>query len=291
VDVGRALLEEGRLDEALAKLQEAGGDAEALYLQGVAWGKKAETAPLPTPPPLTATLPRGAEPARPPTFKPEELTAVGFYEQALAAKPDHAAAHGALAELLSPHTLRRVEELEAAARSRRRPRGRAPEPVPAWPAEPGVPDYSPERVIREYQAAGQADPKATAPLDGLVRFAPRVGRLDAAEAALEELCRRQPEKPEPFVRYGEFLVNEKKTPEAAVLQYQQALVWDPGNVAAKSRIADIYIEMGIQEWEAQRYAMAEARFKEAQRYVSERNSPQGLKIQDYMGRLGGIRKH
>jgi hypothetical protein len=24
--------------------------------------------------------------------------------------------------------------------------------------------------------------------------------------------------------------------------------------------------------------------------VSERNSPQGLKIQDYMGRLGGIRK-
>jgi predicted Zn-dependent protease len=118
-----------------------------------------------------------------------------------------------------------------------------------------------------------------------------VGRLDAAEAALEELCRRQPEKPEPFVRYGEFLVNEKKTPEAAVLQYQQALVWDPGNVAAKSRIADIYIEMGIQEWEAQRYAMAEARFKEAQRYVSERNSPQGLKIQDYMGRLGGIRKH
>jgi hypothetical protein len=36
--------------------------------------------------------------------------------------------------------------------------------------------------------------------------------------------------------------------------------------------------------------MAEARFKEAQKYVSERNSPQALKIQDYMGRLGGIRR-
>lgn len=292
LDQGRALLEQGRLDEALARLEAAGGDADALQLQGVVWARKAETAPLPTPPPAPSPLPKGADPPRAPEFKPEELRAVGFFEQALAAKPDHAAAHAALADLLAPHTQRRLEELRAAARAGRRPRGKAPEPASpvAWTAEPGLPDFSPERVVREYQAAAQSDPKATAPLENGARFAARVGRLDAAEEALQELCRREPEKPAPFVRYGDFLVNDKKTPEAAILQYQQALVWDAGDVAARSKIADIYIAMGIEEWEAQRYAMAEARFKEAQKYVSEKNSPQALKIRDYMGRLGGIRR-
>ena len=48
----RALVEERRFDEAIARLPES-DDAEALYLLGRAWAGKAEAAPVPTPPPGT----------------------------------------------------------------------------------------------------------------------------------------------------------------------------------------------------------------------------------------------
>src|SRR5262245_54545092 len=102
VEQGRALLEQGQLDSALARLQEAPGDPDSLYYQGVIWAKKAETAPLPTPPPLATPLPRGAEPPPPPEFKPEELSALELYQKAVAARPDHPQASLGIAQLLAP---------------------------------------------------------------------------------------------------------------------------------------------------------------------------------------------
>ena len=67
----------------------------------------------------------------------------------MAARPDHAGAQLAIAELLAPHALARV----AAERDRGRVAGAAP--------PRGGADASPERVLRHYADAMQADPAAT----------------------------------------------------------------------------------------------------------------------------------
>jgi tetratricopeptide (TPR) repeat protein len=231
-------------------------------------------------------LPWGAAPPAAPELKPEEVTALDFYEKALAARADHSHAHLGIAELLAPHAIRKQEVELAKKKSRPPRRGKAVEPTP----EPATgPDWTPERVIREYRAAWQADPKSKAAVEGLIRFAGRVGRLDDAEAGLQELTQRDPERPEPFIHLADFLINDKKDPLGAVEQYKQALVWRADDDATRAKIADIYIAMGIEHWNAGQWSLADSRFKEAQKFVTDRNSPQGLKVRDYTGRLADIR--
>jgi hypothetical protein len=95
-EAGR-LVEQGRFDDAVALIG-ANSDPEALHLLGRAWMGKALSAPVPTPGPGSAT-PSGA------LLKVEEEQALGFLERAVAARPDHAGAQLALAELLAPHAL------------------------------------------------------------------------------------------------------------------------------------------------------------------------------------------
>jgi tetratricopeptide (TPR) repeat protein len=280
---GRALLAEGRLDEAVAKLEEAPNDPDALAAEGSVWAKKAETAPLPTPP----APERAGAPARAPVFKPEELKALGLFEKAVALRPDHPQGNLGIAELLTPFAARRYD-LEESGRGRKPVRrGKGPEPSSA--PEDG-PDASADRVIRAYQLALQGDSVSKAPAEGLVEFCVRVNRLDEAEGGLRELVRRDKEKPDPHIRYGDFLVSARKDPHGALEQYRQALIWRGDDDQTRSKIADIYINMGIESYSKLQYAAAESRFTEAQKYVSDTKSPQGLRIQDYMGKLAAIRK-
>lgn len=287
VELGKALFEQGQLDAALAKLQEAASDPDSLYYQGAIWAKRAESAPLPTPPPPPSPMPRGSELPPAPEFKPEELEALGLFEKAVAAKPDHPKAHLGIAELLAPHAAR-LHDLEAAA-AKKRPvhRGKGPEPTPT--REPG-PDYRPERVVQTYRMAARSDVTAKDPLEGLYRLALRVGRLDDADFALRELIGRDREKPEPLIRYGDFLVNDKKDPEAAVDQYRQALIWRADDDATRAKLADIFIAQGMDYYAKQQYALAEVRFKDALKFVTDRSSPQGLRVQDYIEKLAAIRQ-
>jgi tetratricopeptide (TPR) repeat protein len=285
----RALIEAGQLDTALAKIPGDSRDPEALFLLGKVWARKAATAPLPTPPPPPSPLPRGAAPPAAPEFKPEELQAVEFFERAVAARPDHAGAHLGLAELLAPHAHARLErERDAAAKaaSRRGRKGKAPEPAP--PAPDG-PDASVERVVREYRLAAQGDPRAKGPVEGLIHFAESVGRLEDANLAFQELLRRDKEKAEPFVRYGDFLLHQKKDGMAAIGEYAQALMWRPDDDTIRAKVADIYLDMAAEHLGQREYASAEARLKDAQRYITDKNSPQGLKIQDQLSQLAQIR--
>lgn len=282
----KALIDEGRADEALARLERSAPDADTLYWQGVAWAKKAETAPLPTPPPPPSPAVRGAPPPVAPEFKPEELTAVDFFEKALQKRADHAGASLALAELLSPHAARRyAAEQEAAKKPRRGPR-----PQPTEAPVPEGPDYSPGRIIQLYQGVIQADPTASAPVDSFVRFCLRVGRIEEADGALRELIRRDKEKSEPIVRYGDFLLHDRKEPLLAIEQYRQALMWSPDDAFTKTKIADIYINMGVESYSKLEYAAADARFRDALKYVTDPRSPQAIKVQDYLRKLGSIRK-
>ena len=105
---------------------------------------------------------------------------------------------------------------------------------------------------------------------------------------LADLVKNQ-EKPEPYIRYGDFLLDEKKDREAALDQYKQALVWRADDDATRGKIADIYIAMGTEHYDNQQYAAAQTRFKEASRYVTDRSSAQGVKLRDQMAKLEAIR--
>ena len=279
---GKELLEAGQLDAALAALQKSPDDPDSLFYQGRVWAKKAETAPLPPAPPAPQPPPRGYEPPPPPEFKPEELQAAGFYERAIAAKPEAADAHLALAELLAPHAAHQYDLQEEAAR-RKHPLA-SPSALPV--------DTSADRVVRAYQAALQADPSSTVPVQELIRFGRRVNRLDAAEAGFKEMVRRKKEAQtaEPLVKYGDFLADEKKDPLAAIDEYRQALIWKPDDDATRSKVADIYLKMAAEAFAQQQYAVADERLKDSAPYIPDRTSVQARTLEDYKARLKNIRR-
>ena len=275
------LLQSGQPDQALAQLDASTGDADQLAVLGAVWAKKAETAPLPAPPPLTSPAPKRATPPPAPEFKPEELTALGFLERALQSRSGHPVASLALAHVLAPHAVRRFE-LEKAAQQKK---GRAkPLPPPA-----SNPDFRPERVVEALRAAVTGMPASREPIETMIEFAARVERYDDAEWALDELVKLDKEKPEPLVRYGDFLRDRRREPHQAIERYRQALMWKPDDESVLSRIADIYIGQGIEAFDRQQWAVSQSRLQEAQKYVRNPNSPQGLRIRDYQSRLATIR--
>ncbi len=279
---GKSLLESGQLDAALAELQKSPDDPDSLYYQGRVWAKKAESAPLPTPPPAPSPLPRGWQPPPTPEFKMEEVRAAQLYEKAIAARPDAAAPHLALAQLLAPHAAHQYDLADEAARHKK--------PAPP-PAELPV-DTSVDRVIRAYQFAMQADPADATAVDELIRFGRRVGRLDASEAGFKEMIRRKKEKEtaEPLTRYGDFLADEKKEPLAAIEQYRQALIWVPDDDKTRSKIAGIYLKMAAEAFAQQQYAVTEDHLKDASRYITDRTSSQAQTLQEFQARLHSIRR-
>jgi tetratricopeptide (TPR) repeat protein len=271
---------------------ETGGGAdetETLYQEGVSWARKAETAPLPTPDPASHLAPE---------FKPEELRAIESFEKAIVIRADHAGAHMGLADLLAPHALRQIERerqarerqaQEAAARGRSR-RGRTPPPTPPPTAAPvSLVDASPERVIREYQAAARSD-TTRGPIDRLIAFAVAAGRLDAAEAAHQDLLARLKESAEPHALYGDFLATHKRDPEAAIDQYRQALIWSPKDEPTRVKLAEIYLTRAVDYYRAQEYMRAADELREAQKYVTDRNSDLGRRVQAMLVKMREIRR-
>jgi hypothetical protein len=287
VDEARRLLDQGQLDAALEKLAASPSDPQALFYMGLAWARKAESAPLPTPAPVLTPLPRGAAPPAAPEFKNEELQALQAFEKAVAAQPTLGSAHHALAELLAPHAIRAHEAAEARRKHpARRAKGALPDAGPSSTSQGE--EFSPERVIRAYQMAVRNGSPAS--VEAMISFATRVGRLDAAEDGYRELVRREKEKPaQPLVRYGDFLARDKKDGAAAIEQYGQALIWQPDDDEVRGKIADIHMAWGAESLGKGEYAAAEVRFKNAQKYITDRSSPRGLQLQQYLSRIRAVR--
>ncbi|MGE5126022.1 MAG: hypothetical protein ACM3PV_07010 [Betaproteobacteria bacterium] len=260
----QALIQAHKYDEAIAQVG-AAADPESLYLLGLAWAGKAESAPVPTPGPGSA----GAGEA----WKPEELRALELLERAVAARPDHAGAHLAIAELLAPHALERQRS------------GRAARPAQGADG----PDASVERVLRSYGDAVQADPAATEAAFGLVRFATAAGRLAEADAAYRELLRRRREDPGLLVRYGDFLAGPMDQPDAALAQYAQALMWRPDDAATRLKVADIHLRAAAGHLQSHEYLPAEARLKEARRAGVDPASPPAARLRALEPALRDVR--
>jgi tetratricopeptide (TPR) repeat protein len=258
------LVAEGRYDQAIARLESA-SDAESLYLLGRAWAGRARQVGASTP----ARAVAGTPPAVP--FQPEELHALDALERAVAARPDHAAAQLALAELLAPHAL-------VAATARRPPAVSA-----------GSPDATPERVVRCYGAAIQADPSGIEAAEGLVRFASAAGRLSDADAAYQELLRRRREDATLLVRYGDFLAGPRAQPEAALAQYAQALMWRPEDEATRRKMAEIHLRAASAHLARHEYALAEARLADARRATPPPGSPEAARLAEIEQALRDVR--
>jgi tetratricopeptide (TPR) repeat protein len=255
----RALVEEGRFDEAIARLGD-GADADALYLLGRAWAGKGERAPVPTPLP-------GSPAGAPLPLKPEEARALAFFERAVAARPDHAAAHLATAQILAPHALAAAQKGAAG----------------------GGGVATVDRVLRSFGDAVQADPSSTAAAEAMVQFATRAGRIAEADAGYQELVRRRREDPDLLVRYGDFLAGPGGNPEGALAQYAQALMWRPDDTATRLKSADLHLAVVSGLLSQQQYASAEARLKSARKLVTDPASPQAARLRELEGRLREIR--
>ena len=144
-------------------------------------------------------------------------------------------------------------------------------------------------MLQRYHKAAQTESSGTRAVEALITFATRVARLDDADAAYRELIRRDHENATPLVRYGDFLREARNEPLRAVEQYQQALIWRPDDEATRAKLPDIYIELGIAHFQKREYMTAQVRFDEAAKYVKDPNSPQGLRLRDYIGKLREIR--
>jgi len=262
----RSLLSERRYDDALARLGDA-ADPEAAYLAGRAWAGKAGSAPVPI-----------GTPGGPSGLKPEEERALGFYERAVAARPDFGDAHVAIAELLAPHAV-----AAAAARPALVPHGKPGAPVAA------APDPLVDRVLSSYGNAMQSDLAGTQAAEALIAFATRVGRTSEADAAFQELVRRRREDQALLVRYGDFLAGPAGKPEAALAQYAQALIWKPDDTATKLKMAEIHLAAAAAYLRDLQYVQAEARLKDAKRYAVDSGSPQAKRLAELEGRVREIR--
>jgi tetratricopeptide (TPR) repeat protein len=253
----RALVDERRFDEAIAAIGDQ-ADAEALYQLGRAWAGKARAAPVPTPAP-------GASPSDAPPLKPEEGKALGFFERATALRPDHAAAHLALGDLLAPRAIVAT----------RRSGGASPREV--------------ERVLRAYGDAMQADPAGTGSVEAMIRFASAIGRVAEADAAFEELVRRRREDPAVLVRYGDFLAGAARNPEGALARYAQALIWRPEDTETRLKMASIHLAAASTLLGERQYAAAEARLRDARRFAVDPSSPEAARLRELEARLRDIR--
>jgi hypothetical protein len=259
----RALVDEGRFDDAIASLG-ASGDPEALYLLGRAWAGKAQAAPVPMPAPGSA-VPAGV------ALKAEEEQALAFLERATAARADHAAAHLETARLLAPHALVDARARRSGARAG------------------GGAGASVDRVLRSFGDAVQADPAGIVAVEELIRFAVSAGRVSAAEGGFQELVRRRREDPDLLVRYGDFLAGPGGNPDGALAQYAQALIWRPDDQVTRLKMAEIHLAAASALLVNLQYVAAEARLRDARRFVVDPASPQAARLRELEGRIRDIR--
>lgn len=261
VQEGKALLDQGQLDAALARLLQAPEEPVSLYYQGLVHVRKGLASPLPD---------RG--------FRDEDRLAVAALERAVAAKPEFAAAHFTLAEVLAPYALR----------PKARPAGRL-RGAPASPA-PADPEATPERVVQEYQAAIREDKTSRAPIDALIRFARASKRPEAAEPAYLEWLAREKESAAPHVAFADHLLAERKQPLRAIEQYELALIWKPDDAETKAKVCGIYLDMAQEHLAKREWAVADARLKDAQKFLTSGAAQQAQRAAELSAKLKAIRR-
>jgi Tfp pilus assembly protein PilF len=123
----------------------------------------------------------------------------------------------------------------------------------------------------------------------MIRFATRTGRVSDADAGFQELVRRRREDPDVLIRYGDFLAGPGGNADGALAQYGQALIWRPDDTATRLKMAEILLASATTLLTQQQYAAAEARLRDARRFVVDPASAQAARLRELEGRLREIR--
>ena len=76
---------------------------------------------------------------------------------------------------------------------------------------------------------------------------------------------------------------------AAIEQYRQALIWRSDDDATRAKIAEIYLARGAERFNQQQFAGAEQEFNQASKWITDRASPQALRLKDYQEKMREIR--
>ena len=255
-----ALLDQGRVDEALQALEGVPSTPAAILLQGRIWARKAELAPAREPP---------EDGGDPPQYKLEELNALAFYDTIVQAHPDHGEAHLYIARLLAPHA--RVRQAE-----------RRPKPIPE-----GVRDYSVDSVLRQYRIASENIRDSDA-LRERIAFAIELKRFEEVEAALRLWIQREDQSAEPLRLLGNPFAEHLDDENAAIEQWKMALVWDEEDGETMDKIAAIHVERGIGHMKNEKWILAEGEFEEAGKYLVP-GSVLGRRLSEHEARLTRIR--
>ncbi len=274
----REFLTAGDAEGALAAV--AGrDDPEALTVQGRAWMLKARAA-------SSQAGQRWPDSAGQITLVPQEAMALHLLDRAVAAQPDLAEAHLAIAVLLEPGAL---EWLAARGEARSSPggdgsRGRAN------PSPPPDPLLGPDRVLQEYRRAAHADRTSVPIVEAWLKMSLAAGRPEESEVALQELVVRRPRDPDPLVRYGDFLRDVRGDTGGALERYGQALIWHPEDEGIKMRIVGVYLDLADQHLRSREYGAADQRLRDASRYTPSPGSPMERRYVALSQKLAEIRR-
>lgn len=248
----------GRYDEALstvaAVIQSNPGSAEAFYYKGLCHLARAGV----------------AEPKAP--LSEEEAASLEAFERALSINPRHAPSAIGIGDLFS----RRVP-------ARRRARA--------------ANDDSQDPYVlasAAYENAVGIDPKLPEAQQHYARFLERTGQLDLAESAYKasvEAAGVVPEiAPDYYLAYGRFLAGPRDRLDAALEQFQLALVFRADDPGIQQEMAIVYARVGIRHFEKQEYLLAEEALKKADPLFTDRSSPDAQKAASTLEQLRSIRR-
>ena len=113
--------------------------------------------------------------------------------------------------------------------------------------------------------------------------------MPEADSGFQELIRRRREDPDLLVRYGDFLAGPGENAEGAVAQYSQALIWRPDDTKTRLKVAAIHLTAASALLNNREYAAAEARLRDARRFVADPASAEAARLREMEGRLAEIR--
>jgi len=252
------LYEGGRYDEALstaaAVIQSNPGSAAAFYYKGLCHLARAGA----------------ADPKAP--LSEEEAASLEAFERALSINPRHAPSAIGIGDLYS----RRVP-------ARRRARAASDDPQ-----DPYV------LASAAYENAVGIDPKLPEAQQHYARFLERTGQLDLAESAYKssvEAAAVVPEiAPDYYLAYGRFLAGPRDRLDAALEQFQLALVFRADDPGIKQEMAIVHGRVGIRHFEKQEYLLAEEQLKKADSLFTDRSSPDARKAASTLEQLRSIRR-
>lgn len=248
----------GRYDEALqaaaAAIQSNPGSAEAFYYKGL------------------CHLARAGEPDLKAPLSEEEASGLEAFERALSVNPRHAPSAIGIGDLYS----RRVP-------ARRRARAANDDPQ-----DPYV------LALSSYEKAVTIDPKLPEAQQHYARFLERVGQLDLADGAYKasvEAAAVVPEiAPDYYLAYGRFLAGPRDQLEAALEQFQLALLFRQDDAAIRQEMGIVYSRVGLRHLEKQEYLMAEEALKKADSLFTDRSTPDAQKTAAALEQLRTIRR-